>query len=775
MNWRTHISISIALQFQFVAGILSSQICFAADGQRANFAQIVLQLPPDRKFSYEWSKPENALILFFPDSSPADLEALNNYDETLVRRMMIKERGANGTEVRFILRDKHVEGLVSVFTDPHRVVLDLFDHNAKEGSDPKTGLPTHWAGELEGGDQNIASPSASGAPSSVTSQVPRRRLLQALAPAASSPNELSQVISSVEAGMGKAWATFPTYIYRIQMATLTDGANKKDDISKLQANALTTSSAMAEYAAKLFDLGHEARAIAAYQQVLQREPEVFERDAAHLWRLAESHLGVGNLTLAEGYYQTLLEKHPIHLLARFAQLRKFDVQAIRTISTGDTDRLNKMAESVLTIPTRGNAELAALITIRNTWWSDPSVDQKSRTALATCSEENENQLQKLLSKIESPKTAFLSSAIIAARMSDPNTNWQNNYAGWLGSFFNRYRKDNDPITASLSASTKNRLTSQFRDLFDADRRSDVVALYEALPKEMKSIAKDPVVSWQIAESYRSLGQADTAINFYEKVATSKSATDRFKSYFWMASISARQLSNAKQQRAVATRISKLKKHADKQDKAMQKAWSQLSPDEKSILITGLGSEFKNITASDTPLRTPAKILLEQYKTALSDNPPKLDAAPGTAKTDWLGNFSPSSGTVRLLDELGRKFAELGMPTERRDAMRLMRFIKPNQLDQDKVAAKIWAAEMIKVAEDHRKADEFLEAGEIYTQVGDAPALVDSRAESLYKGGLLLFRAGKKDDAIKALEKAKSDPNNLFYSNLATERLNQISH
>ena len=83
--------------------------------------------------------------------------------------------------------------------------------------------------------------------------------------------------------------------------------------------------------------------------------------------------------------------------------------------------------------------------------------------------------------------------------------------------------------------------------------------------------------------------------------------------------------------------------------------------------------------------------------------------------------------------------------------------------------------MTKLAEDHRKADEFLEAGKIYTQIGEVTSLENSRAESLYKGGLLLFRAGRKEDAIKALEKAKGDPNNLFYSNLATERLNQISH
>jgi hypothetical protein len=103
----------------------------------------------------------------------------------------------------------------------------------------------------------------------------------------------------------------------------------------------------------------------------------------------------------------------------------------------------------------------------------------------------------------------------------------------------------------------------------------------------------------------------------------------------------------------------------------------------------------------------------------------------------------------------------------------MRFLKPTLFEQDKEAAKLWASELTKLAEEHRKADEFLAAGELYTLVGDASALTEQRAEALYKGGLLLFRAGKKQDAIKALEKAKADTSNLFYSKLATERLNQI--
>jgi len=769
--------INLTLQCQLAGFALCAETAIA--NTAPNFSQIVLPLAADKKFTYEWSKADNALHLFFPDSTPNELDAFNNYDEALVRRVLIKDLGSKGTEIKIVLRDKNVEGLVSTFSEPNRVVLDLFEKNAKEQRDANTGLPTQVAMGLENEAPPLPNAPASGDHQQLSStNAPRfkKRLIQQMAPEATTPNELTGIISKIDPGLGKAWASFPTYMYRMQLASLeSDANNHKDDIQKLQAKALSTSGAMADYAAKLFDLGHESRALAAYQQVLQREPEVFEKNVMHLWRLAESHLGVGNLTLAEGYYQTLLEKFPDHVMARFAQLRKLDIQAVRTVNSGDESRLAQLNESVLAIPTRGNAELAALIAIRSSWWEDRSVDQKSRTALATCSEETETELNKILVKIENPKTAYLSSAMIAKRMSDSNTAWQNNYASWLGNFFNRYRGGNDPITLELSEATRKRLTNQFQALFENNQSAEVVALYEQLPKEMKSISKDGAVSWQIAESYRAMGQNDDALSFYEKASSSQSPSIQFRGNFWLAAIAAKKVAALKQKGGSGGNLQALKARAEKHDKSMQKIWSQLSPDDKNKLMTGLGSEFKLVTASDIPLRTPAKIVLEQYKTVLTENPPKLEATPGTNSADWLGNFSPSSATVKLLDDLGRKFAELGMTQERREAMQLMRFIKPTQLEQDKVAAKIWAAEMTKLAEDHRKADEFLEAGQIYTQIGDVTALDDSRAESLYKGGLLLFRAGKKDDAIKALEKAKGDPNNLFYSKLATERLNQIGH
>jgi len=541
MKWISKIVGSITLTNAVALALCSGTTSLAAtSNQSSNFAQIVLGFPAEKKFSYEWSKKDNSLHMSFPGTSAEELDALNNYDETLIRRILLKDLGNRGTEVRIVFRDSNVEGLVSTFTEPYRIVVDLFDKNYREPKDPVTGLPLNVADSYSGSeDEQTGGVTSSPNHSKISDNRPplKKQLIQPMAPVASSPNELQSIISKIDGGMGKAWASFPPYIYRMQLAPAENKNSKSDELKHLQTSALTTSEAMADYASKLFDLGHEGRALAAYQQVLQREPEIFENNVMHLWKLAEAHLGMGNLTLAQGYYQTLIDRNPEHLMAQFAKLRKIDVQAVRAIDGGDNTKLAKLADQTNALATRDNAELQAMIALRSSWWSDSSIDQKSRSAVASCTEDTELKLTKLMPKIENPKTAYLSSAIIAKRLTNSQTNWQNQYAAWLGNFFNRYRGAQNPITTELSEATRKRITDQFKNLFEANKSTEVVALFEQLPKEMKSISKDPQVSWQIAESYRSLGQSQESLPFYEKAAQSELATDKFRSQFWIAALS----------------------------------------------------------------------------------------------------------------------------------------------------------------------------------------------------------------------------------------------
>jgi hypothetical protein len=186
----------------------------------SNFSQIVLNLPEGTKFNYEWSKKDNSLYMNFPGVDPSALDAFNDYDESLIRRVLIKDLGAQGTDVRIVFRDAQVEGLVSTFDLPNRIVIDLFDKNFREQKDAVTGIPVSSVGGAQSSDESLVhlasdKPASQAAP---TSTPHKRKLIQQMAPLASSPNELGVMMSKLEPGLGKAWASFPPYVYRTQIA-----------------------------------------------------------------------------------------------------------------------------------------------------------------------------------------------------------------------------------------------------------------------------------------------------------------------------------------------------------------------------------------------------------------------------------------------------------------------------------------------------------------------------------------------------------------------------
>ena len=82
--------------------------------------------------------------------------------------------------------------------------------------------------------------------------------------------------------------------------------------------------------------------------------------------------------------------------------------------------------------------------------------------------------------------------------------------------------------------------------------------------------------------------------------------------------------------------------------------------------------------------------------------------------------------------------------------------------------------LVGLAEDYRKDDQLLEAAELYTFAATNSINWEDRAESLYKGGLLLYKVGRRQEAVAAFTAASQDGNNLFYANLAKERLHQLS-
>ena len=390
------------------------------------------------------------------------------------------------------------------------------------------------------------------------------------------------------------------------------------------------------------------------------------------------------------------------------------------------------------------------------------------------SEEVQRSLTALIPNVESQKTSFLASSLIANRIVQNSTPWEPSYAPFLSSYFDRYKgPSSDPIRDTLSAAAKSRLAAEIKAVYASGKHIDLVKMYEALPTSMKSIRKDPSIAWMLGESYKQIGQTESAIPFFLTASEVPVGVDRFKAEFWLNNLAGNSAETLKAAQGNQEKIRNYESTSRRADSDMQATWDKLKSDEKAQILTAMSDAIETTVASDLKSKTPAIILLEKWTSKLTANPPKMSASNGTNATDPVGNFSPSAGTVRVLDDLGKKFAELGMQPEKRKALELMKFIQPSAIEQDKTAQKIWSDQLLNLAEEHRKANEFLEAGELYSLVGDGAKANENRAEAYYKGGLLLYRAGKKQEAIQALEKAKSDANNLFYSKLATERLDQL--
>ena len=68
------------------------------------FSQLILDFPNERPFEYRANQSENALVLYFGKTIPSELNALNTYDERLIKRVFIKQINNDDTEVKLVLK-----------------------------------------------------------------------------------------------------------------------------------------------------------------------------------------------------------------------------------------------------------------------------------------------------------------------------------------------------------------------------------------------------------------------------------------------------------------------------------------------------------------------------------------------------------------------------------------------------------------------------------------------------------------------------------------------
>lgn len=779
------------LYLSFLSLLISNPALLKAEGQ---FSQINMTFDSVRTYSYYYDKQENSLVLEIQKTSSQELDALKRYDESLVRRILVKELNPQGCEVRIVLKNRKVRATVTHYNEPFRIAVDLYDSKFRENVNPENGFPllTDATGKESSNEPipgELLSESAPASPINAEQQMeleagspPQRRLLQPTPEMFEEPGSMMEAMQKLPEGRGNAWDDFPVYVYRLQTAAYE---SKKTTTPKSEAEAsqaLTSSRAMAEYAARFFDAGHESRALLAYQQVLFKEPKIFDENVLHLWRFSEANLASGNLALADGYFQSLQNKFPENALFQFAGLRRLDIAAIRLVNRGSYDKLADLLPLLLSLKAQKSAELNSQIAIRKAYWSEKIESGKyDKYHLPKISDEVRISLENSFSNIESQKTAFLAASLLLNNMLKTETPWDKSIGVFAAKYFERFSgKSTDTFRETLKKDLYVKLNSSIQKSVDDKKYLFAIQIYEELPKSLKSINKNPETSWSLAEAYRNLGQQDEALTQYKTAAKNGlEGQKRFQAMFWTAYIAADLSIKRQKVRGSQAQIATLQKEKRTADQEMAALWRGLNAKEQHDMSIVMKPYFEEEVSAKTRLSTPAKILLEKWSTALE---PAV-ATAGNLKSNedqkeaWKQYYNPSSHSVLVISNMAKRFAELGMNTERKKSLSLLAMMKPKDFEKDQEGAReasdIWKRELTDLAEEHRKANEWLEAGRIYTLTADEGAMAEKRAESLYKGGLLLYRAGQRKEAIDAFRKASEDGNNLFYSNLAKERLSQI--
>src|SRR5687768_86915 len=73
------------------------------------YSQTVISFPEERPFQYSYEPKDRALVLEFQKTHPSELEALYEYDDSIIRRVLVKDLGGVGSEVKLILRDDKIK------------------------------------------------------------------------------------------------------------------------------------------------------------------------------------------------------------------------------------------------------------------------------------------------------------------------------------------------------------------------------------------------------------------------------------------------------------------------------------------------------------------------------------------------------------------------------------------------------------------------------------------------------------------------------------------
>lgn len=763
------------------------------------YSQTVISFPEEREFAYSYEPRERALVMEFKKTHPSELEALYEYDDSIIRRVLVKDLGGQGSEVKLILRDDKIKVMVNSYKEPFRVTVDFFDPDYRQSVDPATGLPVVSNGKDQtetpeasppaqesssGGSVNITIPNqpvmklkaqvAPKTPSPVFAKPSTRKLMIPEADSGiKTAQDLMGKIQSIPEGAGNAWKTFPPYIYRLQTSELKTGKNYDAWLKQNSTQAMSSHEAMASYAGQLYDFGHENRALVVYQKVLAENPAVFEKNAEALWKLAEIQLGQGNFSLAQGYYEALQSKHPDSPLSGLAAVRRLDLKAIKANLGQKIDDLAALKGELPSLPRTPSTK--ALIALRDAYWGVGKDQIKAMVPdypyPPKVDSEMASRIEEARPNADGPRTSFLMDSILLSQKIEANP-WNSETATFAGSFLERYHgRATEPYRSQLLEKSEASLLKTIDQSLANQQYTEIASIIESLPKSLDELKNRSNVSWAAAEAYRRLQQPNAAIPYYEKaLKAAQLKSNQFRAAFWLEQslIQNQGMLSVKGQAQKQKLTSKLKTA----DLKVWDIWKSLKDEEKRKSFAEVQPELEDNVRSSLQVKSSPKILLEILGQDLATTVGTASTTSNSVNESTTGQ-GPSVKMIYLLADLGKRFQEQGQAADAKKARQLLRKLDIKSLQADKEALSIWTTELTKLAEEYREGNDYLEAGRIYALTGKSNNQWEGRAEALYKGGLLLFRSGRKDEAMQAFQEAASDGGNQLYAELAKKRLEQL--
>lgn len=768
----------IAWKSVMLLGVLATHVGFAA-----GYDQMVLVLDHKPYYRSNHDFDQGVLTLDVRKVGEKELAPLQLYDPDLVSRVWIEKRGDDMTRIKLFLKSPKVRSTIRVHGHPHRLTIDLFTPEAMQARDPGTGLPLLPAiaepskpsrpAQLArdprtsmGSKKLVNSPrsqetyrfSAKNPPRAAASEPKsyKRRLLQPIPKLADDAGQRMAELEAIPSGRLPGWQTFPPFVYRIDTRSYKGSANYKRYLNRPLQGKLA---GFAAKAGELYEFGHEQRSLAAYRYILQNDPALFNDDPLHLWRMAELNFGSLNFTLAKGYYQALLSQFPASELAGMCKLRLADLLWLP--HKGAAAPQSAALEAYAPLSQERHSELASQAVIRQAYLSqNPQPGQ-----VPSISAESNGILESHRQRIESQKTLYFSRALTLGYLLKDKPQAIAAASTQLRAFAKTYpRKPQSLVTSTLRARFRANVNDQITERFAQKDYLGVIEQAQAAPSRLAPLSAKN--HHAVAESYRHLGQYPAAIRHYEDYRNSKNLLPhrRFVAGIWQldSQVKAMELvePGAAQRR--------LQRQARTLDRALIKEYIKLKPEQQKAVVTELKSTLIRLSQNRRFVATPARIVLSVWQHSL------LPDAKSLENPDRLPKWQPDSRTVPRLTNLKRTFHLQGMRPRSEKVDRLLTALDPKLFQNDPISKKIWTKEILKLAETYRKDKQYLKAGRMYTLSAHNDDGWERRAEALYKGGLLLYRAGKRQEAVKAFRQASLDVNNLLYAELAKKRLDQIS-